>query len=138
MSYTTNTWVTGDTITATKLNNMESGISEANDYDLVISTTEIDSAANLTTSNCTIESGGYSACLAKAEAGDAPKIRVHGSATLDGVTIYAEYKVLNAVVEKNYYDQIMIIVFGGNAVANLSNMSACGCTMYIDASGIHF
>lgn len=29
MSYTKNTWVTGDTITATKLNNMENGIANA-------------------------------------------------------------------------------------------------------------
>lgn len=40
MSYTKNTWVTGDTITATKLNNMENGIEAAagdfSGFDLVI------------------------------------------------------------------------------------------------------
>lgn len=35
MSYTKNTWATGDTITAAKLNNMEDGIADAG-YDIVI------------------------------------------------------------------------------------------------------
>lgn len=37
MSYTPTTWVTGDTITATKLNKMEQGIADSGGYDLVLS-----------------------------------------------------------------------------------------------------
>lgn len=36
MSYTPTTWVTGDTITATKLNKMEQGIAGASPWDAVI------------------------------------------------------------------------------------------------------
>lgn len=36
MSYTKQTWATGDTVTATKLNHMEDGIAGAGGYDAVI------------------------------------------------------------------------------------------------------
>lgn len=43
MSYTPNTWVTGDTITATKLNNMEQGIANAGGGAIVELTFDLDS-----------------------------------------------------------------------------------------------
>ena len=58
MSYTPTTWVTGDTITATKLNKMEQGIADAGGgYDFVI-TGEWD---GYDWTNLSLESGSYSA-----------------------------------------------------------------------------
>lgn len=62
MSYTPNTWQTGDTITATKLNNIEQGISDTN-YDLVI---KLNSSTLAGASDFTVISGTYSACRTKA------------------------------------------------------------------------
>lgn len=41
MAYTTNTWVTGDTITADKLNHMEDGIASASGGPLIVNVTRI-------------------------------------------------------------------------------------------------
>lgn len=52
MSYTPTTWQTGDTITAEKLNNMESGIAEANKFDMLVNATVTVLADASTTISC--------------------------------------------------------------------------------------
>ena len=59
MSYTTQTWANGDTITAEKLNHMESGIKDSWEFDAIISALfPIGSADPV---EFTIEKGSYSA-----------------------------------------------------------------------------
>lgn len=78
MSYTPNTWATGDTITAAKLNNIENGIANAGvGWDAIIRLTHADNSGlddytNLTPSiiegtfadlNAKIQSGGFPCIL---------------------------------------------------------------------------
>ena len=79
MAYTKQTWATGDTITAAKLNHMEDGIEGASSvYDAVVLLTHAANSGNDDTTNLTpsIVSGTYAACAAKLEAGIAPNILV--------------------------------------------------------------
>ena len=79
MAYTKQTWATGDTITAAKLNHMEDGIEDGgSSYDAVILLTHAENSGNDDTTNITpsIVSGTYAACAAKLEAGTAPSILV--------------------------------------------------------------
>ena len=64
MAYTPTTWATGDIVTASKLNNMESGI-VASDYDLVIKI-ECASGTNPTYQDCSVISGTIAAFEQKA------------------------------------------------------------------------
>ena len=57
MAYTPTNWTTGDTITATKLNKLETGVANAGGYDLVIT---YDFTANPRT--CTVTSGDILDC----------------------------------------------------------------------------
>lgn len=68
MSYTKQTWATGDTVTATKLNHMEDGIEGAGGggYDLVIvAETTDDDLVNIPASDYRIVSGSIEACEQK-------------------------------------------------------------------------
>ena len=78
MAYTPTTWVTGDTVTATKLNKLEQGVANAGSWDAVIRLTHannsnIDSSANLTPS---IIEGSFSDLFAKISNGEYPTILV--------------------------------------------------------------
>lgn len=79
MSYTPNTWATGDTITAAKLNNMENGIANAGSgWDAIIRLTHAensggDQAENLTAS---VVSGTFADVLSKFTQGVYPRILV--------------------------------------------------------------
>lgn len=48
MSYTKTTWVTGDTITATKMNNIESGVEAANNSGSIVMLTDTNGTLNKT------------------------------------------------------------------------------------------
>lgn len=78
MPYTPNTWATGDTITADKLNHMEDGISEASSYDAVILLTHADNTAYDTSDQIipSIVSGTFEACASKILNGEPPKILI--------------------------------------------------------------
>lgn len=113
MSYTKNTWATGDTITAAKLNNIEDGIANAGGYDLVFVTTET-SLSFVTTSNTSLESGTFANAYAKALAGDKLSIRFHGYSYVSSAEIYAcEYDVSGVYADVSYNDAIRFYVTGG-------------------------
>lgn len=79
MTYTPNTWATGDTITAAKLNNMEDGIANAGSgWDAIIRLTHGDNSGLDTTANLTpsIVSGTYASLVAKMQGGGCPTILV--------------------------------------------------------------
>ena len=68
MSYTKQTWATGDTVTATKLNHMEDGIEGAGGggYDLVlVAETDDGDISQITAADITIASGSIEACEQK-------------------------------------------------------------------------
>ena len=68
MSYTPNTWTTGDTITATKLNNIEQGIANAGGgWDIVIQGVYDDDGDEFT--SLTLESGTYSSISSAIQGG---------------------------------------------------------------------
>lgn len=79
MTYTPNTWVTGDTITAAKLNNMEDGIANAGGgWDAIIRLTHadnsgLDNSTNLTPS---IVSGTYASLVTKMQGSGCPTVLV--------------------------------------------------------------
>lgn len=77
MSYTPNTWATGDTITAAKLNNIENGIANGG-WDAIIRLTHAensgpDDGENITPS---IVEGTYAELVAKMQDGGCPCILV--------------------------------------------------------------
>lgn len=79
MTYTPNTWTTGDTITAAKLNNMEDGIANAGGgWDAIIRLTHAENSGLDTTANLTpsIVSGTYASLVAKMQGGGCPTILV--------------------------------------------------------------
>ena len=83
MSYTKQTWATGDTVTAAKLNHMEDGIEGAGggggeSYDAIISLTEPTEGASLVPA---IEQGTYEDIAALIEDGKSPNILVMGAYT---------------------------------------------------------
>ena len=121
MSYTPNTWQTGDTITATKLNNMEQGIADTS-YDLVIKLNSTTGNATLyNASSATLISGTFAACETKAQTNKQPlKVLVYcvdtNSANYPftrtfGVvnTYYSNY----AYSESEYYVGIVLIDLTG-------------------------
>ena len=66
MSYTKQTWTNGDLITASKLNHIEDGISDAGaGFDVVIKIDKMPWDENLTDSDLHLVKGSYSACVAK-------------------------------------------------------------------------
>lgn len=67
MSYTKQTWATGDTVTATKLNHMEDGIEGAGGggYDLVLVAETDGDLSQITAADITIASGSIEACEQK-------------------------------------------------------------------------
>lgn len=72
MAYTPTTWVTGDTVTATKMNKIENGIANAgNNYDIVISADQYPASSS---TNFTVLSGSSTACYNKLQDGD-PLVR---------------------------------------------------------------
>lgn len=78
MSYTPKTWHTGDTVTATDLNNIENGIANSSPWDAVIRLMHTndsgpDAPANLTLS---IVSGTFAQLYAKINNGGCPCILV--------------------------------------------------------------
>lgn len=88
MSYTKNTWATGDTITAAKLNNMEDGI-EAAGYDAVIrierivegapAESNLNQEASINGETAVVEFGSYSDVLTKLQNGQNPKVAIISS-----------------------------------------------------------
>ena len=70
MSYTKQTWATGDTVTATKLNHMEDGIAGAGGFDVVIKLDKEIQDVSITASDCHLIKGSYADVMAKASAGN--------------------------------------------------------------------
>ncbi|MCR4870337.1 MAG: hypothetical protein K5859_03445 [Atopobiaceae bacterium] len=83
MPYTQNTWAVGDTITAAKLNNIETGITEAaqsggGGWDAIIRLTHAENSGYDTAENITpsIVEGTYADLVAKMQDGGCPCILV--------------------------------------------------------------
>lgn len=78
MSYTKQTWATGDVITATKLNHIENGIENSKAYDAVILLTHADSSDYDSTTSLTpsIIEGSYEACAQKLDNNMIPTILI--------------------------------------------------------------
>lgn len=79
MSYTPNTWATGDTITAAKLNSMEDGIANAGGgWDAIIRLTHAENSGYDDTENITpsIVDGTFADLAAKIQGGGCPCILV--------------------------------------------------------------
>lgn len=79
MSYTPNTWATGDTITAAKLNNIEDGIANAGGgWDAIIRLTHAENSGYDDDENITpsIVDGTYADLVAKMQDGGCPCILV--------------------------------------------------------------
>lgn len=113
MAYVEQTWVTGDTITAEKLNHIEDGLEAVSDYDLVLLTTTIRLDA-ITADNTSIESGNFNDCMAKFHRGEEVKIRVHGLYVENEDEWYAcEYKIIRQYADMGYNDAIILSVVGG-------------------------
>ena len=73
MAYTKQTWVTGETITADKLNHIEDGIASIGGYDIVFSMTE----DAITADGASLEeliSGGYKKALLSHSEGSAESV----------------------------------------------------------------
>lgn len=69
MAYTPTTWVTGDTVTATKMNKLEQGVANAGGgYDFVITGEYVSDDFD----NLTLESGSYSGLVAMLQNGIVP------------------------------------------------------------------
>lgn len=77
MSYTPNTWATGDTITAAKLNNIENGIANGG-WDAIIRLTHAENSGPDDGDNITpsIVDGTYAELVAKLQDGGCPCILV--------------------------------------------------------------
>lgn len=77
MSYTPNTWATGDTITAAKLNNIENGIANGG-WDAIIRLTHADNSGPDSYGNLTpsIIEGTFADLTAKIQSGGFPCILV--------------------------------------------------------------
>lgn len=113
MAYSKQTWVTGDVITADKLNHIEDGLEAVSDYDLVLLTTTIRLDA-ITADNTSIESGNFNDCMAKFHRGEEVKIRVHGLYVENEDEWYAcEYKIIRQYADMGYNDAIILSVVGG-------------------------
>lgn len=123
MSYTPTNWQDGDVITAAKLNNMESGISNSG-YDLVFMTSTI-YLADVTDSNITLESGTFADAWAKALRGDKLSIRFYGYDTGEGGYIgTCDYDVQCVYADINYNDFIRFVATGGYN-ANYTPVNKC-------------
>ena len=90
MSYTKQTWTTGDTVTATKLNHMEDGIAGAGGgFDIVIKIDKAPDDVNISESDLHLVQGDHASVLAKATAGEPITIFASAQYTDDGDDIYA-------------------------------------------------
>lgn len=111
MAYTPNTWATGDTITAAKLNHMEDGISEAGSYDAVILLTHADNSALDTYDQITpsIVSGTFAACASKILNGEPPKILIKYRHEL-----FTTYMWESSITVIDYYAStyFVIVIYG--------------------------
>ena len=101
MSYTKQTWTTGDTVTATKLNHMEDGIAGAGaSYDVVIQADTSLSDGGITSANLHLISGDYATIVAKAVAGNPVSALVYGYYEEDGVKVFMNSFVYIEIVEE--------------------------------------
>lgn len=85
MSYTKHNWVTGEVITASKLNNLENGVANAGGYDLVFRMN--DERLNVA-SSVTVESGSYAAAAAKFNNGGFATALAYGNRANGDAMVY--------------------------------------------------
>ena len=102
MSYTKQTWASGDTVTSAKLNHMESGIETASMPDLVF---KVDSQSPNSITSATLEVGSYAAVKAKAEAGDYITVVVYYYEDTGTVIISATFNICSTDFENNYDEE---------------------------------
>ena len=90
MSYTKQTWTTGDTVTATKLNHMEDGIAGAGaSYDVVIKLDKGFADESLSDADLHLVKGDYASVMAKATNGEPITAYVYAVYFNDPVNTYA-------------------------------------------------
>lgn len=106
MAYTKQTWATGDTVTASKLNHMEDGIADAGGYDLVISVEDTD----YNSATPTVVSGTWADCMAKVEAGQPITARVYFLSTYEGGATFADGIIYRLYCDPGYNDRVDIFV----------------------------
>ena len=114
MAYEKQTWVTGDTITAEKLNHMEDGIAKISNYDLILHS-EYDSESgsnNLTGSGLSVEE------LA-AKAANCEPILVYYKETIE-----TAYDTNNKYVEGRAYVDYFLDLSGSTTYLNIKLESA--------------
>lgn len=101
MSYTKQTWATGDTVTASKLNHMEDGIAGAGaSYDVVIQVDTFFSDGDITSANLHLISGDYATVVAKAVAGNPVSALVYSYCEDDDLMVFNTSVVYIEVIEE--------------------------------------
>lgn len=105
MSYTKHNWVTGEVITASKLNNLENGVANAGGYDLVFRLNDEQLHA---ASSVTVESGSYAAAAAKFNNGGFATALAYGNRA-DGDAMV--YKPLWVKYDRHVEGDPEIVVF---------------------------
>ena len=106
MSYTKQTWATGDTVTADKLNHMEDGIDSAGgaSYDLVI---ELDDNNVGSAESGEVISGTFTACETKALTNTQPlNVLVYGvNGNSPDYPYTTTFGIVNVVYDNYAYDE---------------------------------
>ena len=132
MSYSKHTWVSHETITAAKLNNIEDGVEEAaqsgGGYDLVISSANNVQIGSIQASDLTIESGDILACEEKLINGETVNgvliLNSQWSFTPSGANTNKESRYIPLV---NFIGPYCLIAFSGTIVNSIEV-----CAFFID------
>lgn len=131
MAYTPTTWVTGDTVTATKMNKLENGVANAGgDYDLVIE-------YNMSTQSASVISGDILDCEDKLDNGDTVKavcVVINDWSFVPSTANTNRHRYFLPLI--NFNSPYRYLSFGGVWATPTNNQSpnTCYVTMFYDAS----